>query len=334
MLVVADTSPLNYLVWIESAEIRPQLYAKVIIPPAVHEELLAADAPLVVRSWANEFPDWIEVQTPDASLLDDPRWQSLDRGERAALALATSHQPAILLLDEHAGFAIARGLGLASRFAPCASLYTDDSMGKRFYVVTRDLHLYVGLFLSPFVLVFAVSVFYLVHGSVQKGAELPSRSVSDLPISAHLEGLTGRDQVNALRPILDRLGVKGEISFIRRISKEHRLVVPVLLPGRETTVDLNLNTQTASISIRETGVSDALIHLHKMPGPHNVNIRVNSLYMQVWRVLADVAAYGLLFLTLSGLYLWVVLRAERRVGLALLSLGALSFFGLIYAVTA
>lgn len=117
-------------------------------------------------------------------------------------------------------------------------------MSKRFYVVTRDLHLYVGLFLSPFVLLFAVSVFFLVHGSVQKSAEPPSRIVSNLPITGGLEGLTGRDQTNALRPILDRLGVKGEISFIRRISKEHRLVVPVLIPGRETTVDLNLNTQT------------------------------------------------------------------------------------------
>ena len=46
---------------------------------------------------------------------------------------------------------------------------------RRFYLVTRDLHLYVGLFLSPFVLVFAVSVFYLVHG-------LADRPAPDRPI--------------------------------------------------------------------------------------------------------------------------------------------------------
>jgi hypothetical protein len=224
--------------------------------------------------------------------------------------------------------------GYAHWGRPRAGVYTADSMSKRFYLVTRDLHLYVGLFLSPFVLLFAVSVFFLVHGPLKKSAETPSRIVSDLPTTEGMEGLTGRDQANALRPILDQLGVKGEINFIRRITKEHRLVVPVVLPGRETTVDLNLNTHTAAISVRETGFSDALVHLHKMPGPHNVAIRVNSPYMQIWRVLADVATYGLLFLTLSGLYLWVVLRAERRVGLALLSLGAVSFFGLIYAVVA
>jgi hypothetical protein len=28
----------------------------------------------------------------------------------------------------------------------------------------RDFHLYLGLFISPFILVFAISVFFLVHG--------------------------------------------------------------------------------------------------------------------------------------------------------------------------
>lgn len=50
MLVVADTSPINYLVWIESADILPNLYGKVIIPPEVRDELLSADAPAMVRA--------------------------------------------------------------------------------------------------------------------------------------------------------------------------------------------------------------------------------------------------------------------------------------------
>ena len=41
MLVIADTSPLNYLVWIEVVELLPQLYVRVVIPPEVRDELLA-----------------------------------------------------------------------------------------------------------------------------------------------------------------------------------------------------------------------------------------------------------------------------------------------------
>ena len=38
MLVVADTSPLNYLVWIQQDTLLPILYDRVVIPPAVYEE--------------------------------------------------------------------------------------------------------------------------------------------------------------------------------------------------------------------------------------------------------------------------------------------------------
>jgi len=39
-----------------------------------------------------------------------------------------------------------------------------------------------------------------------------------------------------------------------------------------------------------------------------------------------------LFVTLSGIYLWYVLRAEQRVGAGLLGAGAIAFFGIVYAL--
>ena len=93
-------------------------------------------------------------------------------------------------------------------------------MAKRLYVITRDLHLYVGLFLSPFVLLFAISVFFLLHGRSGREQAVQSAVISDLPAVDGLERLSGRDQVNGVRPLLDRLGVSGEINFIRRIPKD------------------------------------------------------------------------------------------------------------------
>jgi hypothetical protein len=109
-------------------------------------------------------------------------------------------------------------------------------------------------------------------------------------------------------------------------------VFPVSLPGRESTIDLNVATRTANISTRETGIWDATILLHKMPGPHNVAIRGNAAYIRAWRVLADATAYLLLFLSVSGVYLWAVLKAERRIGVALLAAGAVSLGGLVFAL--
>ena len=108
--------------------------------------------------------------------------------------------------------------------------------------------------------------------------------------------------------------------------------MPVTVPGRETTVDLNVATGTATITEKQTGLADAMVYLHKMPGPHNVNIRGNSAHITAWRWLADATVWLTLFLSVSGVYLWAVLRAERRIGLGLIAAGAFSFFGLVYAI--
>jgi predicted nucleic acid-binding protein len=45
MIVVADASPLNYLVLIEQIGLLPTLYGSVLIPEAVHRELQRPGTP-------------------------------------------------------------------------------------------------------------------------------------------------------------------------------------------------------------------------------------------------------------------------------------------------
>jgi hypothetical protein len=59
---------------------------------------------------------------------------------------------------------------------------------------------------------------------------------------------------------------------------------------------------------------------------------MNWFYMKAWRWMADATVYLVLFISISGIYLWYVLRAERATGLILLCAGALSFFGMAYAL--
>ena len=197
-------------------------------------------------------------------------------------------------------------------------------MPPRFYAIVRDLHLYVGLFLSPFVVVFAVSVIFLVHAWLPgTGAPPSNRTATHVPLPANLE---------QLHTVLDALDVHGEIGFVRQLPKQRRFVIPVAVPGRETVVELDLAGATAAISSHTTGIWDAMVYLHKMPGPPNVNVRGNAFFMQVWRWLADATVYLTLFVSVSGIYLWAVLKSERRVGLILLATGALSFGGIIYGL--
>ena len=206
---------------------------------------------------------------------------------------------------------------------------------RRLYLITRDLHLYFGLFLSPFILVFSVSVFYLVHGLAQRPAPTAadsSRTVANLTVAPDIARMQGRARVDALRPVLEQLDVRGEVDFVRHVAAEHRLIVPVRLPDRDTIVSLDYEQRTATVTSRRQSLGDAVVYLHKMPGPHNVDVRGNTRFMWAWHILADATVYLLLFITLSGIYLWLALKAERRIGVTLILAGACSFFGLVYVI--
>lgn len=51
MIVVADTSPLNYLILIGEANLLYELYGRVLIPEAVFSELAHPIAPPAVVDW-------------------------------------------------------------------------------------------------------------------------------------------------------------------------------------------------------------------------------------------------------------------------------------------
>jgi predicted nucleic acid-binding protein len=105
-LVVADTTPLNYLVLIQAIDILPRLYGSVLIPPAVKLELSDPHAPGQVRAWVAGPNSWLIVVAPVAPA--DASLAHLDAGERDAIALATEQQAAVLLMDERDGVAAAR----------------------------------------------------------------------------------------------------------------------------------------------------------------------------------------------------------------------------------
>jgi predicted nucleic acid-binding protein len=63
MIVVADTSPLNYLVLLGHIEILPKIYGEVVIPQTVLDELQDSDAPEEVRALFSGPPAWLQVCT-------------------------------------------------------------------------------------------------------------------------------------------------------------------------------------------------------------------------------------------------------------------------------
>lgn len=108
---VADTSPLNYLIQIDSDHVLPALYEHVLVPSAVMDELRHPKSVAAVRAWLTRMPSWLKVrEVPEPA---DARLTRLDPGERQAIQLARQEHADLLLMDEKLGVRIAREQGLA-----------------------------------------------------------------------------------------------------------------------------------------------------------------------------------------------------------------------------
>jgi predicted nucleic acid-binding protein len=69
MIIVADTSPINYLVLIGAIDILKALFGRVIIPQAVLGELQHEKTPTAVKVWCDAYPDWLEVRQVGLSFI-------------------------------------------------------------------------------------------------------------------------------------------------------------------------------------------------------------------------------------------------------------------------
>jgi predicted nucleic acid-binding protein len=110
-VVIADTGPIHYLVLIGQSEILPALFERVILPSVVRDELARMEAPDAVRDWIQAAPAWLEVRSDSVSSSDDASLESLDDGEKAALALAASLAADLILMDDRDGVRVARSQG-------------------------------------------------------------------------------------------------------------------------------------------------------------------------------------------------------------------------------
>jgi predicted nucleic acid-binding protein len=109
LIVISDTSPLNYLVLIKAIDILPVLFEEVHVPTQVLVELAHSKAPQTVRQWASAPPEWVRVSTPTRKIVLPVQ---LDAGELEAIALALELGADAILIDDRKGRRAAEALGI------------------------------------------------------------------------------------------------------------------------------------------------------------------------------------------------------------------------------
>lgn len=108
MLVVSDSSPLRYLILVDSADILPKMFGRVVAPPEVVAELNQPKTPEAVRTWVAARPAWLEVQGPAETM----EAKGLGLGERQAISLAQEIRAEAVLLDDRDAVKEAKSRGL------------------------------------------------------------------------------------------------------------------------------------------------------------------------------------------------------------------------------
>lgn len=127
MIAVSNTTPLRYLIAIGHEDLLGQLFEKVFVPVAVHEELTDSKTPENVRRRILSLPAWFGVRTVrEAPASAFP--VILHRGEREAILLAETLRSDVLLIDEQIGrtIALSRNLPLSGTLGV---LERADTMG-------------------------------------------------------------------------------------------------------------------------------------------------------------------------------------------------------------
>jgi predicted nucleic acid-binding protein len=101
MIVIADASPLNYLILIDHVDLLATLFGSILVPQTVFDELSRSGTPAAVRQWMDKPPKWLLVRP--ASKSADASLNVLDPGERDAIILALELPADLVLMDDAEG---------------------------------------------------------------------------------------------------------------------------------------------------------------------------------------------------------------------------------------
>ncbi len=111
MIVVSNTSPIVSLASIGHLKILQQLYGKIMIPQAVHHEIVVKGAGKPGSEEVQNL-EWIETRRVTNTLLLHALEVQLHTGEAEAIVQASEIQADLLLLDERNARKIASHMGL------------------------------------------------------------------------------------------------------------------------------------------------------------------------------------------------------------------------------
>lgn len=191
----------------------------------------------------------------------------------------------------------------------------------------RRTHLYLALFVTPWMIVYALSGLALNHGNWLRGIYGPRfaqfEKTEERPFTAAFSADTGAREMGG--QILEQLGLTGSFN----------------VQGNSTSPRVVVTRNGAFSAHRVTWIrSENLLLIEKQT--YSLPVFFNRLHFRhgyeqpflasrVWALTVDLAIVAMIFWALSGVWMWWEIRPARVWGAACGLLG-LGLFGLMLAV--
>lgn len=194
-------------------------------------------------------------------------------------------------------------------------------------LLLRRIHLYLALFLAPWILMYAASTFVMNHRELFRGPEPVPPPTFELEREITYDGVMpdGATPQQIALQLMASLDMEGAYGLARGATAEKVVI------NRQHPVNPRRITYTAAdrkITIEKMVFSGAgfLERMHRRRG-----FQHDYLLEDLWAASVDLTILGLLLLALSGIWMWWELRVTRRFGAVALGAG-FALFGLFLAV--
>ena len=192
----------------------------------------------------------------------------------------------------------------------------------------RRIHIYIGLFLFFFILLFSVSGLLLNHSQWKFASFWKERKETKTVTRVTIP--SNRDSASLIQHLMKQLNMAGEISNVQLTPESiyFRVAKPGLI--REINVDFK-----SCISVRKEIAFNwwgKIRNLHTFNGSdkEHPEFRPNWFVTNIWRLVMDSIAIGLIFLCISSWIMWYKVRKSYPAGLIVLVSGIAGAIFLIY----
>lgn len=194
--------------------------------------------------------------------------------------------------------------------------------------IIRRVHMYLALFLTPWMLIYALSGLALNHGPAVRalyGAAWGQfEKVEERPYTAAFS--EGADNRMIGAQILEHLGLTGTFN-VQGAPNQPRLVIT-----RNAAFAAHRITyfRTENRLLVEKQAFSAPVFVNRAHFRHGY--AQPFLASKIWAVVVDLAVVGMLFWVLSGLWMWWEIKPTRLTGAAFALAGVAIFGGLLVTI--